>query len=691
MEEIYGVFHKIKDRDIKTGKTTAVIKNGTKYTICKGICRQYFIGTPVKLIGDYEKKGTDYDIFNFNDIIACGYNKEVMVEYLSGKSFRNIGKEKAEKILLKTGTDIFSYVREKNDTGYDMVTEVIRDCVNFEDFFEYIKTIGGDFHSADLMYKDHGYLAINVVKHNPYKLLSSGISYELCEKIAKDIHVETSFPERVNGLVYTAFEQIRSQGHTKVSFKELCKKASLLEEKSGCGYVTNPLFIAEEVVKRYITEEENDILYVYRKSDYENEQIIADNIARLKHSAEKYNYVPNEEILKRHSEEQKLSFNLLKSSGVKIIRGGPGTGKSTTIKDIISEYVRTHNNKSILLTAPTGAAARRLSETTGLPAVTVHNALKLNPFSDDYTPLTLPDDCIILDEASMVDTETMAKLLSSIKNGALFIILGDSDQLPSIEAGDVLRDLVDCGLIEDYKFTTIFRQSEDNLIILNSKKVLSGNSDLSTNSSFRIIKFNTEKELHDKVINIANDCFSRNVTNFNIYAPARKAKFLTSTTNFNKQLRISERRKNEKSLTYGDNIFSVNDKVIFTKNIKDKFFNGQTGIISDIQNDGRYKQIYVDTPEGIVEVTESEMDYLSLAYAITVYKSQGSECDNAIIVIPKKPTSLLKRRMLYVGITRAKKNVIILTEDNALETCISTFGEYERITGLKNKLIKALS
>ena len=286
----------------------------------------------------------------------------------------------------------------------------------------------------------------------------------------------------------------------------------------------------------------------------------------------------------------------------------------------------------------------------------------------------------------MIDTELMSRLLAAVPNNTLVIMLGDSDQLPSVAPGDVLRDMINSGLFEFYKLTEIFRQAEDSSIINNSHKVINGDSRLIEDNSFKIIRFESEDEIAEYLKLCVPKMYKANIE-FKMFTPSRHKKFKTSTTMLNKISQNIIHEPKENDIYFGNNRFTEGDNVVFIRNNYEVgYYNGQEGVITNIQKNNGIYFISILSDEGTITITDDYIDDLDLGYAITAHKSQGGECKNALIVVPMEPKSLLKRQLLYVEITRARKNVVILSEKDAYKTAISNYGEFLRKTGLKNRL-----
>ena len=329
-----------------------------------------------------------------------------------------------------------------------------------------------------------------------------------------------------------------------------------------------------------------------------------------------------------------------------------------------------------------------MSECTGRKATTIHKLLNIRPFESKTGAYSkkLTADMIVVDESSMIDTFIMSRLLSSVKSGALLILLGDKDQLPSVSAGNVFEDILSSGLVETCYLTSVFRQDSRSLIIENSHKVLNGDSRVKCDKTFKIREFSSEADMIVAARNVAAQCIDKEY-GFKLYTPSKNRKFASGTIQMNRILQSLYHHGEADHVSYGQYDYMVGDKVLFNRNNYEKgYFNGQEGIIRDIQTHNNTVHVSIETDEGRISLAGLELSDIELAYAMTAHKSQGSECDNAIILIPKEPASLLKNRLLYVEITRARHGVLILCEKGALQAAVGRRGQIIRNTGLRELL-----
>ncbi len=702
--ELYGILTKIKKKNLKTGYTEAVIRNqSTVYYVC-GIIPNYPLKSPLKITCE-EKKDGEKIIYTVHKVSLFAYEKESLIPFLcSFSSAYGIGKKEAQKLSDLSVDEFFHYIKTCEDLNalcsqreYRFLLQILQ-YLAFEDFYQYILSIDGNYHQAEQIFRKHGRDSERVIQNNPYVLLAANYPIEKCDQVALSSGMKSFDKKRLCAVVRHALALSQSNGNTRTSFHELCQIIRREDKKAGI-YRTHPLFIAETLLSESFYVEKSDDIYIYIKEDYIYECTIASNLKRLKETARPYenNVLTAEDIEDvceiKYSSEQKETFSIMNESGVKIITGGPGTGKTTLLNGLLLKYKEENPQNEIILCSPTGCAARRMQESTGMPACTIHQILKIRPFDarNEIRGEKLTADCVIVDESSMLDTFITARLLSSIKNGALLIFLGDIDQIESVGPGRILKDMIESGYVPVYRLIKNYRQGDNNPIVDNAINVCEGNAKLFTTEKFSIERYQSADEIIKALEDKSHIYKEENtsINEFKIFTPSKNRKFSTSTANLNRIIQNKYIKKDCDSIMYGANEFYVGDKVIFTKNnYKTGYYNGEEGIITHIhkKNDGFYLIVKADNDTVRVELTN--MDDLDLAYAITAHKSQGSECKHAIIVIPKEPKSLLRRQLLYVEITRAKESVLIMSEKRAMEEAISTKHEIRRNTGLQDKLKK---
>lgn len=701
--ELHVAFQRFIKRNDKSGKSRFVVKDiqGNRITV-DGYVSYYPKDIPLKLDGEY-----DDHVFVASDINVED-NRPFTKLFLGGGYFQNMKEKTAEAFLQIIGNDDLFEISLTDDVTelfekyhltqqvYQAVLRRINHLMYFEKLYAYIRSFEEKESSYAVAYKIYDRFdtsSLAVLESNPYVLMYCGMTFEVCEKIAKAKEIPYYDRRRVKMLVEHICLQNHKNGNTRIGFGEICRRAKYIEDKIGSDQYTDSLFIGEEILSdRYVTEAENGEVFVYLKEDYAVENEIVKQLKRLRLSSRPI--IPNIDVQEIEREcgivygkSQRDAFRLLNNSGIKVVYGGPGSGKTTLINGLIYTYWKNFPENKIALCAPMARAARRMKEVTGLPASTIHKLLKIRPYqteSDIYIE-ELEADLIIADEMSLADQKLFCWLLSAIKNGALVILVGDPNQLPSVEAGNILKDLIDSGRLETYYLDHVFRQDSKSLIVENSERVISGDCNIITDNHFIVRRFQNEQDLLNGVTSIARKVSLNE--NTRLFVPARNEKFATGSIRVNRQ--IQEIRGNAADhIEYGYYTFYIGDMVIFNSNNYDKnYFNGQDGILTDIQRHHGKILLTIESDGEEIHMTNCELDDLELAFAITAYKAQGGECNNAIIIVPQTPKSMLKRQLLYVEITRAKENVVILSEGDALEKAISSYMEIKRETGLSKKLL----
>lgn len=713
-------------------------KGGTMETgsllLCHGITPKYLYATPVCIEGELicfdgenssvprgcKREDINIGIYLLASEVSMHEDKELLFDFLCSREFTNIGESTASDIIRFTNGNLFESLLDRGNNDIspseriahsislrpDQVEKALRKVehmVSFEYLFKYILSMGGDYHTASVLFSRYGTMALSAIEENPYIMMSAGMHVSLCEKIAKDKKIEHCDHRRMRYIVEYILYIHESRGDTRVEFSDICKHIHAIEttkENIKNGYETDPLFVAEEILsRRYHVQEEDGKLYVYLRENFAAEERITENVKRIQRSA--YDFPEGGISIKtiedecgyKYGNDQTKAFDCIRSSGIKIITGGPGTGKTTLLKGIIKKFRYDHPGYKIQLCAPTGCAARRMQESTGEPAMTIHKLLGIRPYEDTHSFQAdeLAADLLIIDESSMIDIFVMARLVSAVKNGATVLFIGDKDQLPSVSAGDVFSDLMKSEKIPVYHLNEIYRQSGRSYIVINSRKIIEGRYGLDTNNSFVIKKFSKEEDMVNEALNIVKKLKERNMTDYKVYTPSKKSKFVSGSIQMNKNIQRILHPEAENGIQYGYSRFNVGDHILFTRNNYDKgYFNGEEGCIKHIQVHFSSVHMTIDTDDGEISISGEEIDDIELGYAMTAHKSQGGECESAIILVPKSPVSMLKRQLLYVEVTRARKNVVILSEGDAIKTAISNFGEQKRQTGLADMLKRCL-
>ena len=636
-------------------------------------------------------------------------------KYLGSGLIKGIGPIMAERIVKKFGLNTIEIIEKKPERLSEvdgigpkrvaMISRAWEEQKEIKEIMIFLQGHGVSAAYSAKIYRHYGNRAIEVVKGNPYRLAQDiqGIGFITADRIAQNIGIASDSIIRVKaGLLYV-LNELSEEGHVFYPENLLIPKAKEI------------LKIGQEIIAEAMTElsKEREIFLediqiagngraVYLASFYVAERGIAQGLRRLRESPSHIRPIHPEKAIDwiqkklniELAQRQKEAILLAARSKVMIITGGPGTGKTTLIKAILRIFQQL--KLRIFLSAPTGRAAKRMSEATGWEAKTIHRMLEYSPrrgsFQKDQDD-PLEADVVIIDEASMVDTLLMYHLLKAIPSQAHLILVGDVDQLPSVGPGNVLRDTIDSSIFTVVRLTEIFRQAQESMIVVNAHRVNQG--------EFPILKeiegkessdfFFIEEEDPDKILNkIITLCSERIPQRFGFH-PVRDVQVLTpmhkgliGVSNLNLEL---QKRLNPDSfgITLGNRHLKLGDKVMQIVNNYDKdVFNGDMGWIAKIDQEDR--ELTIDFDGRLVTYDFSALDEIVLSYAISIHKSQGSEYPAVIMAVSTQHYILLQRNLIYTGITRARRLVVLIGTQKALAIAIRNNKPQLRFTHLSERL-----
>lgn len=565
------------------------------------------------------------------------------------------------------------------------------------------------------VHKIFGQKAVDLVKENPYILCESveRIGFKTADRIASEMNIPKNHPGRIAGGIIHILTYAALSGHTCLKYDELVNAAvSFL----GCDISEVSLLLLE--MKRdckLIFEDE----FVYLPLYYTMEAASSTKLSELMALAKGYSgdierdiYYHSKSSSIELSPMQKEAVRTALGGGVLVITGGPGTGK-TTIMKIIMDIFQSHEYK-IALCAPTGKAAKRLSESCGMEAKTLHRLLEVEVndsqnqrfAKNEYNPIDA--DVVIVDEMSMVDIILFGSLLKALKRGTCLIMAGDSDQLPSVGAGNVLHDMLQSGVIPSVRLNEVFRQAQESRIVTNAHRINMGEMPLENDSKTDFFFMNRSNE--GALETICELCTGRlgkaygfdAVNDIQVLSPSRKG--IVGTINLNKVLqeKLNPPSQGKKEKKFGERVFRVGDKVIQTRNNYDMLwslpdgssdgfgiYNGDIGTILDISDKEKSMRILFDDNK-IVEYDFSSVEDLDMAYALTVHKSQGSEWSAVIIPVCSFPPMLMTRNLLYTAVTRGKKLVILVGSLASVSQMVQNNKLQKRYSSLEKRLKEAM-
>ncbi len=736
MEKLEGYVERIKYRSDENGYTVFVLTSGDKEVTCVGYFTMINNGEYYEMTGTYTRHEIYGDQFKVS-VANVGTPKTswAMEKYLGSGAIKGVGAAMAKKIVDEFGADTFKVIDEHPErlSVIKGITEKkaldiykqFEEKRDIRDTMMYLQQFGISSNFSLKIYNQYGKRTREVISENPYRLAEDikGIGFNTADNIAKQCGYGVNSDFRINaGIVYCLKENSYTLGHAYIPSDLLCKTVA--------GYLWSDAGMVAENIKK-LTEEKKlikkavaDVERIYLPQYYYTEL----SIARMLHDLDVKDSISENLMEKRLSKvEAKLSITLdelqkdaLRSAmlnALMVITGGPGTGKTTTINALIELF--SEDGAEIILTAPTGRAAKRMSEATGREARTIHRLLEFLPekgLEDDDTRLRfqrnaenpLEADVIIVDEASMIDMNLMKSLLTAIPVGTRVIFVGDVRQLPSVGPGNVLEDIIKSGCFEVIRLNKIFRQDEESAIVVNAHKIDIGEhmplDDRSKEFAFQVsLKPETAVKI---VIDMVKTILPRETKadsyEIQVLSPTKIGTLGTVNLNRELQASLNPASEEKKETKVGDDIFREGDKVMQVKNdyqlewkSYNRFgicvdggmgvFNGDTGVIKEINLFSELVTVLFDG-EREVEYTFSQLDELMLAYAVTVHKSQGSEYPAVVIPLMNVSPNLSYRNLLYTAVTRASKCVRLVGNKDTVYKMIDNDKEHKRYTGLADAI-----
>ncbi len=637
---------------------------------------------------------------------------EGIERYLGSGMVKGIGPHLARTLVRAFGEQVFDVIERDPDRLLELegigprrkerVTTAWAEQKAVREIMVFLQSYGVGTARAVRIYKTYGDAALERVRENPYRLALDihGIGFKTADTIAQRLGIPRDSLIRAQAGVRHVLQEIASEGHCAVLRERATETASKLLE------IAPPIItqaIAAELTAGNLVEEaiggENAL---FLAALHRAELAVATNIARLKHSAPSWGRIDAEKAILwvegntglELSGSQRAAVVQAVNGKVTVITGGPGVGKTTVVNSIL-RILRAKGVK-VLLCAPTGRAAKRLSESTGAEAKTIHRLLEFDPRTmgfkhDRESPLDA--ELVVVDEVSMVDIGLMNQLLRAVPDGASLVLVGDVDQLPSVGPGAVLSDVIGSGVVETARLTDIFRQAATSRIIVNAHRINQGKlperpAEQQADSDFFFIAAETPEVIQEKLFFVVTERIPRRfgmrpIDDIQVLTPMNRGGLGARSLNVELQQRLNpnaEPRISRFGWTY-----APGDKVIQIVNNYDKdVFNGDIGRIARIDEaEGLVRVEYDGRP---VEYELGELDEISLAYATTVHKSQGSEYPAVVIPLATQHYTLLERNLLYTAVTRGRKLVVVIGQTQALAMAVKRVGSVKRLTNLRSRL-----
>lgn len=737
-----------------TGEITAVIyKNEVNsYTIAEfetdeemttvvGYLPFINVGDSLKLEGkfvEHKDYGRQFKVDTFEKIMP--QTTEALKRYLANGNIKGIGEAIAKRIIDKFGEEtihVFRYeplrlaeIRGISKEGAKEMSSSFIENWEVWQIVGFLERFGIGAEYAKKVYDLLGVNAIEQIESNPYILidLAKGVDFKQIDKMALDLGVSYDNEKRVTSGIKYGLIRSTYNGNTCVVKENLIEFVINLLDVSTDN-IENAL-IQLNNNKEIVIEKRETIEYIYLFNFYNTEEQIALRIKKLQNARNVKKISNIEEFLEKIeknssielSDKQKNALKMVNNNNVTIITGGPGTGKTTIIKNVIDIYEE--KGKKVILAAPTGRAAKRMTETTGKEASTLHRLLEIGKIDDDnlfknndnYQGAPIDADIVIIDEVSMMDMFIMNYLLKCIYQGTKLVLVGDVDQLASVGPGSVLKDLIASNQVATVSLDKIFRQAAKSKIILNAHKVNNGEMFLSkeeleedTKEDFFFIKENLQERMLAQVVSLCTGRLEKYgnydfFQNIQVLSPTKKGLLGTKELNRILQEQLNPNIMNLPEKASMGAIFRKGDRVMQIKNNYDIYwekegtgsgisnkeigngvFNGEIGTV--IQIDEKEKQVEIQFDDNKIARYEfTELDQIEHSYAITIHKAQGSEFDVVIMAIPQTAPMLLTRNLLYTGITRAKKLLVVIGSEKTLEFMIQNVDSRKRNTGLEFKM-----
>ncbi len=706
MEHLRCVVERITYQNAENGYTVlkCAVKNYSDLVTVVGTMPEIHVGSVLSLDGSWKmdaKYGRQFSVERFEETLpATVYGIE---KYLGSGLIKGIGPKFAKRIVEKFGKDTLNVIEDTPEEllkvagigkiRVERIKKSWQDQKEIKNIMLFLQSHEVSTSHATKIFKTYGSDSISIVKENPYRLADDiwGIGFKTADTIAEKMGIEKdTFIRLRSGILYT-LNKLAENGHCYAVREQLLDKAmELLGVDSPELEITlDEMIRTEDVIK----EEEA----IYLPPFYFSETGCAKRLLRLLWARRQMNLDP-EYILEMVEKSSDITYDEIQleavrtavSSKVMVLTGGPGTGKTTTTMGIITAYQLA--GCKILLAAPTGRAAKRMSEATGMEAKTVHRLLEYKPpegyQKNEEHPLE--GDVLILDECSMIDVMLMYNLLKALPEHMSLILVGDTDQLPSVGAGNVLKDIIDSGRVPVVRLTRIFRQAQGSRIIMNAHRINQGEPiDMrgGKNSDF----FFAAKESNEEVVDTLVQYCTKNLPKYYHADAFRDIQVLTpmqrgicGAANLNQVLQEAM-NPSSVCLRRGGTQYRLHDKVMQIRNDYEKeVFNGDIGTVADVDMEDRELTVDFDGRRVVYDVTE--LDELVLAYAVTIHKAQGSEYPIVVMPFTMSHFVMLQRNLLYTGVTRAKKILVLIGEKKAIFYAIKNAATTERNTMLAKRL-----
>ena len=650
-----------------------------------------------------QKHGIQFEVERYEEVITP--TKEGIIAYLASGQIRGIGKKTAERIFDTFGMETLQVLDQEPKkllTVKGISEKKLRKIIDSylanrgaRDVIAFLSPHGVSPNRAVKLHREYGEETMDIVRNHTYRLCElAGIAFKTADKLAMSMGIDPLSPERVDQALLYTLTDAETKGHLCLEKHEFLKECLKLLDTAG---MTQDMAAARAVK---LIQEDKLITYgdsIFKSKTARIEESLAFEIVKKMHGAvEDYPDLDNciseeERILRfRLAPEQREAVKMGLTSKLCVITGGPGTGKTSVQRALLDLYKRRYPAAKIACCAPTGKAARRMEQSTGVPSSTVHRALGLIANEDGHygDPETLDADLVLVDEVSMLDVYLAEKLFRSVPATARLILVGDSDQLPSVGPGAVLKEIIASDLVPVVRLDQVFRQKNGSRIASNAKLIRHGNLSLEYGPDFEFYD-STDLSVSADIIEslYLQETAKYGIDNVVLLSPYRqKTETCANALNQRLQGKVNPPADGKQDAVHGQRRFRTGDKVMQIKNCED-INNGDVGYITSISGTQSESVVRIDFGDGrVVDYENGDLDMLDLGYACTVHKSQGSEYKSVIINLQCAHSVMLVRPLIYTAITRAKEKVLIVGERRALCTAIRRIDTEQRGTKLAQRI-----
>lgn len=728
--QIVGTVSKILKMDEGKNFAIVVLKSEeipefARHTIYKntfvavGSFMRAVINQELQLTGKWTKHpqyGWRFSVNEAKELLPEATSNEALVKYLSSGLFKGIGEKTAKLITERFGSktlDVIKYspellteIKGISKSKAETISKSYRQYEYLDDLMFMLKPYNVSNKKVIKIYKRYQDKAIELLKENPYRLCKDidGFGFKTADQIARACNIDFKHIERIKaGIIHVLTEAAKNDGHLFVTRRSLLIRIKKILNTNE-GEITK-----EDIIPILEQMQENEELVIedtdiYLPIYYECEKYCGFKLSQMIHSIPAKYKLDIDSIISdlekknniTYAPKQKDAMRLSGTTNIAVITGGPGTGKTTIIKGIIEVYKRNFPHGRIVLAAPTGRAAKRMEESTGIEAKTIHRILEYKYSTDgdrivcnrnENNPIEA--DLLIIDEGSMIDMLLMTKLLKAIDLKTKVIFVGDADQLPSVGAGNVFRDLIDSKKVPVVMLNEIFRQANTSKIVINADLINKGQHKLEYSDDFIFIEEDDNERLPEIIKQQVMKEYARckDINKIQVLSPFR-TRTSTGVDNLNQLLQdVINPKKSALEIFFGKKTFRVNDKVMQYRNDYNKeVYNGDVGIIKSIDRQDNEYLATINISDKDIDYIREDFEDLDLAYATTIHKSQGCEYDIVIIPVTTQHYLFLQRNMFYTGVTRAKKKVILIGQKKALAMAVKNNKVETRNSKLKERI-----